>query len=246
MLLAELLSGARPYRVKRDTPAAVEEAILQTNRSCPAAIFRHARRKHVACSVRPSSAKLRGDLDNIVSHALRKDPEKRYAIVDLLAQDISRHPERRGDPRATRQSLVLRGEVSRASQLAVGLAAGALLSLVGGLGIALWGIASSRDRSACFSRPSERLLEGVFLAIHERADPVRPVRRRPVSCSNKASARSTRPWPTRRKRKRSRSVQPPELQHQLALDEAAVALNCKRLALASSTTGPMIRASSRC
>src|SRR4030095_15768908 len=37
--------------------------------------------------------KLRGDLDNIVLMALRKEPSRRYASVALLSEDLRRHRE---------------------------------------------------------------------------------------------------------------------------------------------------------
>src|SRR4029450_5854565 len=37
--------------------------------------------------------RLRGDLDNIVLMALRKDPGRRYASVALLSEDLRRHRE---------------------------------------------------------------------------------------------------------------------------------------------------------
>src|SRR6478672_6179404 len=34
---------------------------------------------------------LKGDLDNIILRALRKEPERRYASAEQLAEDIRRH-----------------------------------------------------------------------------------------------------------------------------------------------------------
>ncbi len=42
-------------------------------------------------SVEKLSQQLRGDLDNIVMMALRKEPQRRYASVEKLATDIQRH-----------------------------------------------------------------------------------------------------------------------------------------------------------
>ena len=48
--------------------------------------------KTSAESLRPKAKQqLRGDLDNIVMMALRKEPQRRYASVEKLATDIQRH-----------------------------------------------------------------------------------------------------------------------------------------------------------
>jgi len=75
----------------------------------------------------------RGDLDNIVARALKKRPEERYASVAALADDVQRHLSH--EPVAARpDSLAYRaGKFVRRNRLAVGLAAMAGLTLVGGL-----------------------------------------------------------------------------------------------------------------
>lgn len=86
VVLYELLTGQRPYRLKRDTPAALEEAVLDAE--IPAASSRAADRR--------AARRLRGDLDAILDKALRKRPAARYASVEAFAQDIRRHL--RGEP----------------------------------------------------------------------------------------------------------------------------------------------------
>lgn len=60
-----------PRRAGRSTP----EAIGAARRSTPVRLRR----------------RLRGDLDNIVLQALRKEPERRYPTADRLEQDVRRH-----------------------------------------------------------------------------------------------------------------------------------------------------------
>jgi serine/threonine-protein kinase len=95
-------------------------------------------------------ATLRGDLDNIVARALKKDPAERYASADALAEDLRRylagHPVRaRGDALAYRtRKFVTRNRVP------VAAAATVLLALLGGAGIAAWQArtaARQRDRA---------------------------------------------------------------------------------------------------
>ncbi len=77
----EMLAGARPYRLKRGSAAELEEAIATSEPALGSA---------TATSFTAKKA-LRGDLDAILHHALKKPPQDRYASVEALAQDIERH-----------------------------------------------------------------------------------------------------------------------------------------------------------
>jgi serine/threonine-protein kinase len=81
VVLYELLTGARPYRLKRDTPAALEDAIMEAD--VPPASSQVAD---------PATKRLlRGDLDTILAKALKKDVAQRYATVEAFATDVDRH-----------------------------------------------------------------------------------------------------------------------------------------------------------
>ena len=86
VVLYELLAGKRPYRLKRDSQAALEEAIIEAD--VPPASSQ--------AGTRALARALRGDLDTILAKALRKDPAERYATVESLAADVERHL--RGEP----------------------------------------------------------------------------------------------------------------------------------------------------
>jgi serine/threonine-protein kinase len=81
VLLYELLAGVRPYRLKRESAAALEEAIIEVD--VPPASQRTTDRRMARA--------LQGDLDNILAKALRKDPARRYASVESMAADVQRH-----------------------------------------------------------------------------------------------------------------------------------------------------------
>src|SRR5690606_590279 len=116
-----------PYKLKRDSRGALEEAILEADPARPSLV----------CAL-PWRKALRGDLDTIALKALKKEPEDRYPTVHALMQDIERHLTRRpvlARPDSTAYRLVK--FVSR-NRLAVSTAGAAALTLVVALAGALW------------------------------------------------------------------------------------------------------------
>jgi eukaryotic-like serine/threonine-protein kinase len=103
VLLYELLTGQRPYNLKRQTADEITRAICEQEPTKPSSVRTNAEigehgdteTNQISASARlrvPASA-LRGDLDNIVLKALRKEPERRYLSVEQFSEDIRRHLE---------------------------------------------------------------------------------------------------------------------------------------------------------
>jgi len=90
ILLYELLTGCRPYRLKTRNPDEVTRAIREQNPDRPSTAVTSSRAEIGIEKVR---RQLRGDLDNIVLKAIRKEPERRYASVERFSADIRRHLE---------------------------------------------------------------------------------------------------------------------------------------------------------
>src|SRR5580698_5614862 len=127
VVLYELLTGHRPYRLKTRTPAEIERVICEEEPLKPStavlqvegqvaggdasalplgrdigAPARAGTRAPTSPEeigrVRSTDPKqlrrdLHGDLDALVMMALRKEPQRRYASVDALSEDIRRHLE---------------------------------------------------------------------------------------------------------------------------------------------------------
>ncbi|HTN73005.1 MAG TPA: protein kinase [Methylomirabilota bacterium] len=82
--------------------------------------------------------RLKGDLDNILLKALRKEPERRYSSVEQFAEDIRRHLE--GRPVIARKDTIRYRTVKFAQRHKAGVAAATLaaLSLIGGIIATSW------------------------------------------------------------------------------------------------------------
>lgn len=134
----EVLTDQKPYRLKRPTASALEEAI-------------------VALDVRPASAAaadpaarsaLHGDLDAILNKAMKKDAGERYASVEAFAQDIERHLARLPvQARPDAVSYRLRRFVVRNAG-AVAASAAVAVATLGGAAVALWQASTARSEAA--------------------------------------------------------------------------------------------------
>ncbi len=93
IILYELLTGQRPYNFANARPDHIAQVICETETERPSARVAHARHTLPAESTTKLRRALAGDLDNIVLMALRKDPQRRYASVEQLAEDLRRHIE---------------------------------------------------------------------------------------------------------------------------------------------------------
>jgi hypothetical protein len=80
ILLYESLTGANPFAVRG---APVHETLRRICDEEPA--------KPSATAGRRADRKLRGELDNIILKAIRKEPERRYASVEQFDEDVRRY-----------------------------------------------------------------------------------------------------------------------------------------------------------
>ena len=78
VLLYRLLTGQSPYGPARRTDADLMRAICEEAPARPSAVAPIEQRRE-----------LRGELDWIVLKALRKEPDRRYASVEQLADDFA-------------------------------------------------------------------------------------------------------------------------------------------------------------
>jgi eukaryotic-like serine/threonine-protein kinase len=133
--------------------------------------------------VRPSEAAharhLRGDLDNIVLKALKKNPAERYPNVEALAEDLRRYLSH--EPVSARaDSLRYRaGKFIVRNRLAVGAAAIVLVTIVAAAAVSIWQAIEAtrqRDRALSLSARNVAVIDFVNGMLTEVAPAEQPVR----------------------------------------------------------------------
>jgi non-specific serine/threonine protein kinase/serine/threonine-protein kinase len=149
VVLYELLTGRSPYRLKSRVPHELAQAILDQE---------------------PQRQRLKGDLDNIVLMAMRKEPQRRYASAEQFAEDIRRHLD--GLPvRARQDTFSYRAsKFIRRRKLAVAAAALILLTLLVGIIATAWQARVARaERARAERRFNEvrQLANSIVFEVHD-------------------------------------------------------------------------------
>jgi eukaryotic-like serine/threonine-protein kinase len=111
VLLYELLTGHPPYRIHSASPQEIERVVCEQEPEKPSTAINRTEEVQSLdgssqVTITPQtvsqtregqpeklSRKLKGDLDNIILMAMRKEPRRRYASVEQLSEDIRRHLE---------------------------------------------------------------------------------------------------------------------------------------------------------
>jgi serine/threonine protein kinase len=164
VVLYELLTGRRPFRMRGSSIQDVERQIAEAEPERPSAVVTTPTgppgeigtlRPEDVARVRGSEPdrlrrQLRGDLDNIVMMALRKTPARRYASADQLGGDVGRFLE--GYPVAARKDTLLYRSGKFAARNRMGLlAASVFLVLLSAFAVNRWQLARElvreRDRA---------------------------------------------------------------------------------------------------
>ncbi|MGI8957125.1 MAG: protein kinase domain-containing protein [Chthoniobacterales bacterium] len=183
VVLFRLLTGQSPYRTRTSRAEEISRAITDQKPDRPSA----------AVSAGPSAAlhsekSLRGDLDNIVLKALRKEPERRYPSAAELSDDIAAYLK--GLPVSARKDTwsYRSGKFVRRHKMAVAATAVFALILLGAMGATVWQArvaiaqgrlaAEQRDRAEHERAKAERIndfLQRMLSFSNQSIDSISPV-----------------------------------------------------------------------
>jgi len=137
VVLYELLTSQRPYRLTSRRPEEISRAITEQQPARPSSM-----------STLPQPQCLRGDLDNIVLMAMRKEPARRYESAAQFSADIQRHLEEL-PVLARRDTLAYRsGKFVKRNRIGVAAGALILLSMLGGIVATTWQARTARREKA--------------------------------------------------------------------------------------------------
>src|SRR5205823_13535187 len=126
--LYELLSGRPPHRLRSRSAQEIAEVITRSEIERPSTVANRAE----------DAKQLRGDLDNIVLKAMRKEEGRRYRSVEQFSEDIRRYLT--GRPIIARPDTMSYRAAKFVQRNKLGVAAAALifLTLVGGIIATTW------------------------------------------------------------------------------------------------------------
>ena len=179
VILYELLTGTRPFKTANTGYNEIVRVICETSPARPSSIVHSASKRPGAESDEEKIQRaanpraLRGDLDNIILKAIRKEPERRYSSVEQFSEDIRRHLA--GLP-VTASSDALRYRAAKfigRHRFAVAAAALVLVSLLAGLFATLYQARiASLERAKAERRFNDvrQLANSFMFEINEKID----------------------------------------------------------------------------
>lgn len=145
VVLYQLLTAEKPYGAEDRRPEDMIQAIREREPTRPSVVLRVSANSRSAIH---DSRMLRGDLDNIVLVALRKEPGRRYPSVEKFSEDIRRYLA--GCPILARKDTLSYRTAKFVQRNRVPVAAVVLLilSLLGGIIATTWQARTARAEKA--------------------------------------------------------------------------------------------------
>jgi serine/threonine protein kinase/tetratricopeptide (TPR) repeat protein len=193
VLLFELLTGHRPYRITSRRPEEIARVICEQEPERPSTAVGRIEdvpspdgKSHSTLTPESVSRdrgdeperlrrRLSGDLDNIVLMAMHKEPQRRYASVEQLSEDIRRYED--GLPVIARKdTLSYRGKkFIRRHRVGAAASAMVVLVLLAGIAATVWQArvaARERDQARLEKAKAERI-NGFLQGMLSYADPLK-------------------------------------------------------------------------
>ena len=169
VLLYELLAGRRPFQMETKSPLEIAQIICEQVPEPPSRAIAGA-----PAPIAPDAARrLKGDLDNIVLMAMRKEPSRRYASVAALSNDVQAYLTGYSVQARTDTWRYRGGKFVRRHKVAVPMAILAVLALIGfSVAMGLLARRANRERRIADQQRLAAQHEADFLAsIFDAATP---------------------------------------------------------------------------
>ncbi len=158
VLLYELLAGKRPFQVRAKSPVVAAQIICEQDPEPPSRVLTESTQVDAPVAAR----RVKGDLDNIVLMAMRKEPALRYTSVAALSGDVQAYLTGHSVQARTATWRYRGGKFVRRHRVGVSIAALTALALIGfsaGMGL----LAKRADQA-------RRVAEQQRLAARQEAD----------------------------------------------------------------------------
>jgi serine/threonine-protein kinase len=176
VVLFELMTGTRPYRLRRRSRAELEEAIVTGEISRPSQAVTGEFAESIAVPLTRWRRSLRGDLDTVVMKALEKDRAARYPTVDAFAQDCERILKGLPVLAVPQRPLYRLSKFVLRHRLALGAACAVALALLIGTGVAIWQarVALEQSRVAAEEARKQRAVQSFLTALFDKNTRLQP------------------------------------------------------------------------
>jgi serine/threonine-protein kinase len=179
LMLCELLVGRLPQRRRTAAPAQLaQDAAQETSERASALAVQLSRDSVVAlyggdADTRRLARTLAGDLDVIIATALQRDPERRYPTAAAFADDLRRWLDGRPITARAESAAYRLTKFVRRHRVGVAAATVVALSLIAGLGIALWQAEQARQQATLAQQQAARAerVKAFLIAIFQQNDP---------------------------------------------------------------------------
>jgi len=157
VLLYELLAGSHPFSLDGQPPRDAERIVCEQDPVRPSSIAAQA-----------DAGKIRGELDNIVLMAMRKDPARRYGSVLQLSKDLQRHAD--GMPVLACPDTLAYRTSKFAKRHSLALATTVAVTVT--LGAGAWVTTEQARRSEQRFQQVRRLANSFLFEFHDQIEPL--------------------------------------------------------------------------
>jgi len=245
VVLYELLTGHRPYKLKLESAAQLELAIIEAEATRPSAAIDAKGAAARGTSASRLAKLLAGDLETIVLKALAKEPAARYGTIAAFADDLQRFSEGRAVHARPASFWYRTRKFIDRNKVAVGAASAALVVLLALTGVSLWQAHVAREQAAVAAREAKRaeavqnFVLDIFRANSDRQKD--PARARNTTARELLDLGTERLESALKDAPESRAEVMKTLSdmyYELQLDEQAASIEGNRIALLKELYGP--------